>query len=137
MWKTIITRNTGTQETRGDEDYKLKPKQNHCYGHTPQIQKGAKTSNSGVERMPKNISESEIKHGKAVRRHTRNRSFMWLQWSRPIREHYRSNLKAKPVFSLSSCLFSCMYCIPRPVITEYAYNEGNLWVPNAPVLYNH
>ena len=52
MWKTIITRNTGTQETRGDEDYKLKPKQNHCYGHTPQIQKGAKTSNSGVERMP-------------------------------------------------------------------------------------
>ena len=50
MWKTIITRNTGTQETRGDEDYKLKPKQNHCYGHTPQIQKGAKTSNSGVER---------------------------------------------------------------------------------------
>ena len=26
------------------------PKQNHCYGHTPQIQKGAKTSNSGVER---------------------------------------------------------------------------------------
>ena len=52
MWKTIITRNTGTQETRGDEDYKLKPKQNHCYGHTPQIQKGAKTSNSGVKRMP-------------------------------------------------------------------------------------
>ena len=50
--ETIITRNTGTQETRGDEDYKLKPKQNHCYGHTPQIQKGAKTSNSGVERMP-------------------------------------------------------------------------------------
>ena len=30
----------------------MKPKQNHCYGHTPQIQKGAKTSNSGVERMP-------------------------------------------------------------------------------------
>ena len=28
----------------------MKPKQNHCYGHTPQIQKGAKTSNSGVER---------------------------------------------------------------------------------------
>ena len=52
MWKTIITRNTGTQETRGDEDYKLKPKQNHCHGHTPQIQKGAKTSNSGVKRMP-------------------------------------------------------------------------------------
>ena len=50
--ETIITRNTGTQETRGDEDYKLKPKQNHCYGHTPQIQKGAKTSNTGVERMP-------------------------------------------------------------------------------------
>ena len=24
--KTIITRNTGTQETRGDEDYKVKPK---------------------------------------------------------------------------------------------------------------
>ena len=51
MWKTIITRYTGTQETWGDEDYKLKPKQNHCYGHTPQIQKGAKTSNSGVERI--------------------------------------------------------------------------------------
>ena len=51
-WKTIITRNTGTQETREDEDYKLKPNQNHCYGHTPQIQKGAKTSNSGVKRMP-------------------------------------------------------------------------------------
>ena len=50
--ETIITRNTGTQETRGDEDYKSKPKQNHCYGHTPQIQKGAKTSNTGVERMP-------------------------------------------------------------------------------------
>ena len=30
----------------------MKPKQNHCYGHTPQIQKGAKTSNSGVKRMP-------------------------------------------------------------------------------------
>ena len=30
----------------------MKLKQNHCYGHTPQIQKGAKTSNSGVERMP-------------------------------------------------------------------------------------
>ena len=30
----------------------MKPKQNHCYGHTPQIQKGAETSNSGVERMP-------------------------------------------------------------------------------------
>ena len=30
----------------------MKPKQNHCYGHTPQIQKGAKTSNSGVERIP-------------------------------------------------------------------------------------
>ena len=28
----------------------MKPKQNHCYGHTPQIQKGAKTSNSGVKR---------------------------------------------------------------------------------------
>ena len=28
----------------------MKSKQNHCYGHTPQIQKGAKTSNSGVER---------------------------------------------------------------------------------------
>ena len=28
----------------------MKPKQHHCYGHTPQIQKGAKTSNSGVER---------------------------------------------------------------------------------------
>ena len=28
----------------------MKPKRNHCYGHTPQIQKGAKTSNSGVER---------------------------------------------------------------------------------------
>ena len=28
----------------------MKPKQNHCYGLTPQIQKGAKTSNSGVER---------------------------------------------------------------------------------------
>ena len=27
--------------------------------------------------------------------------------------------------------------ITRPVIIEYAYNEGNLWVPNAPVLYNH
>ena len=25
--------------------------------------------------------------------------------------------------------------ITRPVIIEYAYNEGNLWVPNAPVLY--
>ena len=43
-------KNTGTQETRGDEDYNVKPKQNHCYGHTPRIQKGAKTSNSGVER---------------------------------------------------------------------------------------
>ena len=30
----------------------MKPKQNHCYGHTPQIQKGAKMSNSGVKRMP-------------------------------------------------------------------------------------
>ena len=29
----------------------MKPKQNHCYGHTPQIQKGAKTSSSGVERI--------------------------------------------------------------------------------------
>ena len=28
----------------------MRPKQNHCYGHTPQIQKGAKTFNSGVER---------------------------------------------------------------------------------------
>ena len=27
--------------------------------------------------------------------------------------------------------------ITRPVIIEYAYNEGNLLVPNAPVLYNH
>ena len=27
----------------------MKPKQHHCYGHTPQIQKGAITSNSGVE----------------------------------------------------------------------------------------
>ena len=42
----------GNPRTRGDEDYKVRPKQNHCYGHTPQIQKGAKTSNSGVERMP-------------------------------------------------------------------------------------
>ena len=25
--------------------------------------------------------------------------------------------------------------ITRPAIIEYAYNEGNLWVPNAPVLY--
>ena len=30
----------GTRETRGDEDYKVKPKGNHCYGHTPQAQKG-------------------------------------------------------------------------------------------------
>ena len=35
-----ITRNTGTRETRGEEDYKVKPKRNHCYGHTPQAQKG-------------------------------------------------------------------------------------------------
>ena len=61
--ETIITRNTGTQETRGDEDYKLKPKQNHCYGHTPQIQKGAKTSNSGVERMPFVTKRSTAKKG--------------------------------------------------------------------------
>ena len=38
------------------------------------------------------------------------------------------------------CMYVCMYVqyvllITRPVIIEYAYNEGNLWVPNAPVLY--
>ena len=51
----------GTREPREiwrHEDYKVKPKRNHCHGHTPQaqkgpyprIQKGAKTPNSGVER---------------------------------------------------------------------------------------
>ena len=43
-------RNTGTRKTRGDEDYKVKPKRNHCYGHTPPNTKGAKTPNTGVER---------------------------------------------------------------------------------------
>ena len=42
----------GNPRNTGDEDYKSKPKQNHSYGHTPQIQKGAKTSNSGVKRIP-------------------------------------------------------------------------------------
>ena len=28
----------------------MKPKRNHCYGHTPPNTKGAKTPNSGVER---------------------------------------------------------------------------------------
>ena len=37
-------RNTGRRGLQGEA------KTNHCYGHTPQIQKGAKTSNSGVER---------------------------------------------------------------------------------------
>ena len=32
----------GTQETRGDEDYKLKPKQNHCYGTLLKYKKGLK-----------------------------------------------------------------------------------------------
>ena len=37
-------------------------------------------------------------------------------------------------------MYVCAYIqyvllITRPVIIEYAYNEGNLWVPNAPVLY--
>ena len=28
------------REIRGHEEYKVKPKQNHCHGHTPQAQKG-------------------------------------------------------------------------------------------------
>ena len=40
--------------------------------------------------------------------------------------------------SVSLCLsLSYVLLITRPVIIEYAYNEGNLWVPNALVLYNH
>ena len=41
------------------------------------------------------------------------------------------------MFTISASLSRIQYVllITRPVIIEYAYNEGNLWVPNAPVLY--
>ena len=38
---------------------------------------------------------------------------------------------------LTNGLITVCIVITRPVIIEYTYNEGNLWVPNAPVLYNH
>ena len=42
----------GNPRNTGRRGLQVEAKPNHCYGHTPQIQKGAKTSNSGVERMP-------------------------------------------------------------------------------------
>ena len=42
-WNTWNRGARGTREPReirGHEDYKVKPKRNHCHGHTPQAQKG-------------------------------------------------------------------------------------------------
>ena len=58
MFKKKKKKKKKKKETRGDEDYKMKLNEItamatlHRYkrGHTPRIQKGAKTSNSGVER---------------------------------------------------------------------------------------
>ena len=42
QWKKIITRNTGTQETRGDEDYKVKLHEITAMATLHRIQKGLK-----------------------------------------------------------------------------------------------
>ena len=45
----------------------MRPKQNHCYGHTPPNTKGAKTPNSGVERMPFVTPRELCKEAQALR----------------------------------------------------------------------
>ena len=41
-----------SREIRGHEDYKVKPKRSHCYGHTPRIQKGLKRPTLAWNEIP-------------------------------------------------------------------------------------